>query len=135
MYTPGYEGRGQGLSAVDVQHIKLKRVVDEAGARFREAGPKLDEARNALLAAVTAAVEAQKAHGNVATYYAQLIREGNERHPEFAKEVPACTEELDAEVMAAAATFVLARKEYDDASFASREANKAFGQHLGQNHR
>jgi hypothetical protein len=131
MLTPGYDSRVQGFNPTDVYHRVLKTAVDEAGARFRAADSRLNEARVALLEAVTASVEAQKKHGNVATIYVELIRVGNAKSPERASAVPACTEELDAVLAAAFAEFAAARKEYDDASFASREANKAFGQFLG----
>ena len=132
MLTPGYEGRVQGFGAVDVAHAKLNHARFAANDRFLAAGPKLDEARTALLEAVSASVGAQQGHGNVAAYYAQLIRDQNERAPESAMDVPHCTEELDAVVATVFATFAAARKEYDDASLANREAQGAFGKHLGQ---
>jgi len=131
MLTPGYDSRVQGYSPYQALHTKLKRAVDEAGARFRAADPKLNEARAALLEAVTASVDAQKSHGNIASVYVELIRHSNARFS-FATAVPACTEELDAVLAAAFAAFAAARKEYDEAAFASREANKAFGQHEGK---
>ncbi len=135
MLTPGHQSRVQGYNPADLSHTALKRAVDEAGARFREAEPKLNKARVALLEAVSASVYAQGMHGNVATVYVELARAANLRSPENATDVPACTEELDAALAAAFATFAAARKEYDDAAFASREANKAFGQHLGYSRR
>jgi hypothetical protein len=130
MLTPGHASRVHGFNHTDVYHNVLKLAVDEAGARFWAADSRLNEARAALLEAVTASVDAQKKYGNVATIYVELIRVGNTVKPERAAEVPACTEELDAVSAAAFAEFAAARKEYDDASFASREANKAFGQFL-----
>jgi hypothetical protein len=131
MLTPGYESRVQGSSPYQLRHTQLKRAVDEAGARFRAADPKLNEARAALLAAVAVSVDAQKNHGNVASVYVDLIRESNTRSPRFATDLPACTEELDAALATAYADFAAARKEYDNALCASCEANKAFGQHEG----
>ena len=121
----------QGFGHYEARRKQLKYAVDQAALRVKEAEPKLNEAREAAFIALATTQNAFDTFGNVAISYRDLTAATAKQYRENPVTIPACTEELDAAAFAAVAEFVAARKEYDEAVVASREANRQFGQHEG----